>query len=172
MKAQVVTIELPQAARMMTRVEVDKTRRRLRVGFADGRVATVPVAEIEQAGRPVRLDLDRVELPDPYVILIPNSEGGTEEVPWDLVRHYADAEFTRLEQEQDELSRRALGEQLRRLREGSSLTQAELGKRAGVGRVTVARIENGRRYARTETLRRLARSLGVPLVELLAPETE
>jgi putative transcriptional regulator len=172
MKAQVVTIELPQAARMMTRVEVDKTHRRLRVGFADGRVATVPVEEIERAGRPVRLDLDRVELPDPYVILIANTEGGIEEVPWDFVRHYCDAEFTRAEQEKDELSRKALGERLRRLRGEAGLTQAELAERAGVGRVTVVRIENGKMYARTETLRRLARALGVTLADLLAPETE
>ncbi len=172
MKARIVTIELPQAARMMTRVEVDKQHRQLRVRFADGRVATVPVEEIEKAGQPVRLDLDRVELPDPYVILIANAEGDLEEVPWDFVRHYCDAEFTEAEREKDEASRQTLGRRLRRLREEAGLTQAELAQRAGVGRVTVARIENGRMYARTETLRRLARALGISLVDLLAPEPE
>ncbi len=172
MKAEVVTIELPQAARMMIRVEVDKAHRRLRVWFADGRVATVPVEDVERAGIPVQLDLDRVELPDPSVILIANTEGGIEEVPWDFVRHYCDVEFTRAEQEKAELARKALGERLRRLREAAGLTQVELAKRAGVGRVTVVRIENGRMDARTETLRRLARALGVKLADLLAPDLD
>ncbi len=172
MTAQIVTIELPQATRMMTRVQVDKVHRQLRVRFADGRVAVVPVEEIEKAGRPVRLDLDRVELPDPYVILVANTKGGIEEIPWDFVRHYCDHEFTQAAREKDELSRRVLGKRLRRLREQAGLTQAELARRAGVGRVTVVRIEKGRIYARTETLRRLARALGTSLADLLAPDSD
>jgi len=169
MKAHTVTIELPQATRMMTRVEVDKENRRLRVLFADGRIAVVPVEEIERAGKPVTLDLDTVELPDPYVILVRNTEGGLEEVPWDFVRHYCDPEFTRSERAISELSRKALGERIRRRRKEAGLTQAELAERAGVGRITVVRLENGKIDARTQTLRRIARALGVQLVDLLAP---
>ena len=172
MKAHTVTIELPQATRMMTRVEVDKEGRRLRVLFADGRIAVVPVAEVERAGKPVTLDLDTVELPDPYVILVRNTEGGLEEVPWDFVRHYCDPEFTRSEQAKAELSRKALGERIRRRRKEAGLTQAELAERAEVGRITVVRLENGKIEARTQTLRRIAGALGVmqQLVDLLAPE--
>jgi DNA-binding XRE family transcriptional regulator len=168
-KTKTVTIELPQATRMMTRVEVDPEHRQLYVRFADGRTAAVPVTEIERAGKPVTLDLSRVELPDPYVILIANTEGGVEEIPWDLVRHYCDAEFSRSEQEKDELSRQALGERIRRLRKRAGLTQAELAKRARIGRITVVRIENGQMYARVETLRRIAQALDVKLVDLIAP---
>ena len=172
LRSHIVTIELPQATRMMTRVEVDKEGRRLRVLFADGRIAVVPVAEIERAGKPVTLDLDTVELPDPYVILVRNTEGGLEEIPWDFVRHYCDPEFTRSEREKAELSRQALGERIRQRRKEAGLTQAELAKLAGVGRITVMRLEHGRIDARTETLRRIAGALGVQLVDLLAPKSQ
>ncbi len=59
-----------------------------------------------------------------------------------------------------------------KVRKGAGLTQAELAKRAGVGRITVVRLENGRIYARTETLRRITGALGVRLVDLLVPEEE
>lgn len=164
---EIKSIVLPEAARMMTRVDVDKEHRWLRVWFADGLSAIVPAEEIERAGRPVTLDLSQVKLLDPYVILIANTEGGIEEVPWDLIRHYCDAEFSRSEQRKDELSRRALGARLRRLRERAGLTQNDLADKAKVGRATISRIENGRMYAHTATLRRLAKALDIDLVDLI-----
>ncbi|MCR4404982.1 MAG: helix-turn-helix domain-containing protein [Candidatus Acetothermia bacterium] len=161
------SIVLPEATRMMTRVDVDEEHRWLRVWFADGLSAVVPAEEIERAGRPVSLDLSQVKLLDPYVILIANTEGGIEEVPWDLIRRYCDAEFSRSEQRRDELSRRALGARLRRLRERAGLTQDELAAKAEVGRATISRIENGKMYAHTATLRRLAKALNLDLVDLI-----
>lgn len=164
---EIKSILLPEAARMMTRVDVDVEQRRLRVWFADGLSAIVPAEEIEKAGKPVTLDLSEVKLLDPYVILIGNSKGGIEEVPWDLIRHFCDAGFSRSEQMKDELSRRALGARLRRLRERAGLTQNELADKAKVGRATISRIENGRMYAHTATLRRLAKALDIDLVDLI-----
>ncbi len=62
----------------------------------------------------------------------------------------------------------AVGKRLRELRESKGLTQEELGKRAGLHRVHVTQWESGR-YPdpRLETLRRLAKALGVSLGELL-----
>lgn len=166
------TIVLPEAPRMMTWVRVDRQRQELVVGFGDGRTAFIPIEEIEKAGRPVKLDLGRISLPDPSVILIGNSEGGIEEIPWDLVRHFCDPAFSRSERERAQQSRRALGARLRRWREEAGLTQQALAEQAGVGRVTISRIERGERYARTETLQRIARALQIELVELIAPLEE
>jgi DNA-binding XRE family transcriptional regulator len=164
---EIRSIVLPEAARMMTRIDVDAEHRRLRVWFADGLSAVVPVEEIEKAGKPVTLDLSEVKLLDPYVILIGNTEGGIEEVPWDFIRHFCDMEFSRSEQRKDQLSRRVLGARLRRLRERAGLTQNELADRAKVGRATISRIENGKMYAHTATLRRLAKALNINLVDLI-----
>lgn len=164
---EIKSVVLPEAARMMTRVDVDTEHRRLRAWFADGISAIVPVEEIEKAGKPVTLDLSEVKFLDPYVILIANTEGGIEEIPWDLIRHFCDAEFSHSEQMKDQFSRCALGTHLQRLREEAGLTQAELANKAKVGRATISRIENGRIYAHTVTLRRLAKALNISLVELI-----
>jgi DNA-binding XRE family transcriptional regulator len=161
------TVVLQEACKMMIRINVDKERRQLWVWFADGRLAIVPVEEIEKAGRLVTLDLDKVKLTDPYVILIGTVDGDDEEVPWDLTRHYCDSEFTLSEQEKDELSRRVLGARVRQLREDAGLSQEKLAGRAGLGRVTISRLENGERYTQTQTLKSVAEALGVTLADLL-----
>ncbi len=61
-----------------------------------------------------------------------------------------------------------IGQRVRALREAKDLTQKELGKRARLHRVQVAQVEGDRyRSPRLETLRRLAKALGVSLAELL-----
>jgi DNA-binding XRE family transcriptional regulator len=152
----------------MVRVEVDHARRLLRVWFADGSVAVVPAHKIEQAGRPVTLDLSTVRLSDPHVILIDNMDGETEEIPWDFVRHYCDAEFARSERERERCSLKALGAQVRHYRERAGLSQEELARRAKIGRITLSRIENGKLYAQTKTLSKIAAALGIGLADLIA----
>ena len=56
---------------------------------------------------------------------------------------------------------------LKARREHVALTQAELAAKAGVGRVTIARLENGA-AARLPTVRKLAEALGVKPAELMA----
>lgn len=160
-------IMLPKASRMMTKVQVDEANRQVCVMFADGVWACVPVEEIEKAGPPVALNLNRIELSDPYVLRVGTSEGDVEEIPWDFFRHYCDPAFAQSEQKRDESSREALGQRIRGLREKANLTQEQLAHKANVGRITISRIENGRLYAHTETLRRIAKALDTDLVSLL-----
>jgi len=54
------------------------------------------------------------------------------------------------------------------LRAGRGLTQAELAKRAGIGRVTLVRIEAGQQDATVSTLAAIARALRVPIWGLFA----
>lgn len=57
---------------------------------------------------------------------------------------------------------------LRVWRDLRGLTQAALAERAGVGRVTVAEIETGRKQGSVATLRALADALGITLDDLAA----
>jgi mRNA interferase RelE/StbE len=59
---------------------------------------------------------------------------------------------------------------LRVWRDLRGLTQAALAERAGVGRVTVAEIETGRKQGSVATLRALADALGVTLDDLAHPQ--
>ena len=57
---------------------------------------------------------------------------------------------------------------VKRLREERKLTQAQLGKRAGVTEAYISMLEGGqRKNPSLPTLRKLARALGVPVTELL-----
>lgn len=57
---------------------------------------------------------------------------------------------------------------LRRLREAAPMTQGELAQAAGVGRITVARLEAGKGEARPSTIRALAKALGTTAAALMA----
>ncbi len=62
---------------------------------------------------------------------------------------------------------KTLGTRIRELREARNLTQEALADAAGIGRVTLVRIENGEQSPRFETLVALAQALGRPIQELL-----
>lgn len=67
----------------------------------------------------------------------------------------------------DYLNRLLNGESaLRVYRDLRGMTQAVLAEKAGVGRVTVAEIETGRKQGSVATLRALANALGVSLDDL------
>ena len=57
---------------------------------------------------------------------------------------------------------------LREFREASFLSQGELAERAGLARLSVSRIENGRVRPRMWTFRRLTETLGIEPAELVA----
>jgi transcriptional regulator with XRE-family HTH domain len=62
-----------------------------------------------------------------------------------------------------------LAANLRRLRVAARISLSELARATGAGKATLSDIENGRGNPTVDTLTTLARSLGVPVVELLAP---
>jgi transcriptional regulator with XRE-family HTH domain len=61
---------------------------------------------------------------------------------------------------------------MKRLREERVLSQRELASMAGLTQMTVWRIENGYRDARPQTIRKLARVLGVEPKELVKKEDQ
>lgn len=58
---------------------------------------------------------------------------------------------------------------LREVRERVLVTQAELSQRSGVAEATISRLESGRQEARISTVRKIAKALGVPASDLMAP---
>ena len=63
--------------------------------------------------------------------------------------------------------RQTLGHRIRRLRNSAGLTQVALAGAAGIGRVTLVRLEKGEHTPRYKTLSAVARVLGVDVSELL-----
>ena len=66
------------------------------------------------------------------------------------------------------MSPRRIGRVLKRLREKEGLSQAALEKKSGVGHGYISQIEAGeKKNPGIETLKKIARALGVPVTELL-----
>lgn len=164
------TILLKNAEMMMATLEVDPDRRVIKVCFVDGQCGEIPAEAIEGSGRPVCLDLNRVSLPNPYVILIGvKGQSEPEEVPWDFARHFCDPEFEAQERRKDDTHRKRLGERIKRLREQHGFSQDRLAAKAGIGRITLSRIETGHEQSpRFDTLERIAEALDVGLEEMLS----
>lgn len=59
-----------------------------------------------------------------------------------------------------------IGDHLRELREGKSLSQGDIEKRTGLLRCYISRVENGHTVPAIETLEKMARALEVPLYQL------
>ena len=64
----------------------------------------------------------------------------------------------------------AFPDNLRRVRLGQFLSQAELARRSGVHALTITRLESGRTAPSTRTVRALAQALGISPAELATPE--
>ena len=155
------TVLVKNANRMMT-AAVPK-RNGIHLTFADGRSGLVPFADLPEVGD--QSNLESIELPNPYAVMLTNRQGGTVEVPWDLARHYCDPSYRPRVETVAAAGRQAIGSRIRGLREVAGMTQVELSSRSGIGRVTLVRIENGEQSPRYETLIALSRSLGLPLAD-------
>ena len=151
------------ADRMMTSANPKKDG--IHLTFADGCRGIIPFAdlpEIEDLS-----NLESIELPSPYAVMLRNRQGDTVEIPWDFARHYCEPSYRPRVQTVAAAGRQSIGSRIRRLREAAGMTQEEMSSRAGIGRVTLVRIENGEQSPRYETLIALSGALGRPLAELL-----
>ena len=155
------------ADRMMTRARALSGG--VEVTFADGRSGVVPYGHtrgIEEE------ELSGVELPSPYEMVLSTAKGESVEIPWDFARGYCDPSYRSRAEATASRGRQTLGRRIRRLRREIGMTQERLAEAAGIGRVTLVRIENGEQSPRFETLSALADALGRPATSLLMDDGE
>ena len=159
------TTLVKNAERMMSSASVLEDG--IELTFVDGCSGLIPfgdLPEISEGG-----GLKDLELPTPYELVLTTVRGDQSEIPWDFARHYCDPTYRPLIEAQARQARESLGGRIRERREAAGLTQAELSFRAGVGRVTLTRIEKGEHSPRTETLTAIARALEVEVADLILP---
>jgi len=132
------------------------------VRFADEHEGVVPLGALALPGQ-----VDRVVVPRPHVIEIHLTNGAVEEVPWDFARDFVDEHYRARSEAATAAARLAFAERLRALRAERGVTQQVLANRAGLSRVSIARIETGEQLPRYRTLVALAGALGLPLDRLL-----
>ena len=156
MAAGRLVARVKNAERIMTQATVTETG--IEIAFADGCRGIVPfsaIPEVENAA-----NLTAIDLPNPYLVNIRDAGGETVELPWDFVRHYCDSSYRPKAEVVAAAGTRALGQRIRTLRKAAEMTQSGLSGAAGIGRVTLVRIESGEQSPRYETLLAIARALG------------
>lgn len=151
------------ADRMMTAARASEHG--IELAFADGCRGLIPFSELPEIGS--MSNLQALELPTPFEMVLRNRKGETVELPWDFARHYCDPMYRPRIGAVAAAGRSSLGQRVRRLRESTGMTQGSLAEAAGVGRVTLVRIENGEQSPRYETIVALANALGRPTADLL-----
>lgn len=139
----------------------------LDVAFADGARGTVPWPSIPEIG--ALEDLMGIDLPNAYELILTSQAGDTVELPWDFLRSFCDPSYRQRSEASAERGRRSLGQRIRQLRKETKMSQEDLASSAGIGRVTLVRIEKGEQSPRYETLLALATALGRQPAELITP---
>ena len=100
-------------------------------------------------------------------MILETTQGETVEIPWDFARHYCDASYRPAVEAMAMRGRHTLAQRIRRLRNAAGLSQDALAREAGIGRVTLVRLEKDEQTPRYKTLGAIARALGVDVSDLL-----
>ena len=137
----------------------------IELSFADGASGLIPYSALPEVGE--RAALSALNLPNPYEMVLETAQGETVEIPWDFARHYCDASYRPTVEAIAMRGRHTLGQRIRRLRQSAGLSQDALARAAGIGRVTLVRLEKGEQSPRFKTLGAISRALGVGVSELL-----
>ena len=139
----------------------------IELAFVDGCSGLIPFSDLPEVAEGG--GFRDLELPTPYEMILTMVSGERSEIPWDFARHYCDPTYRPRIEAQARQARADLGGRIRERRETAGWTQVELSSRAGIGRVTLARIEKGEHSPRTETLTEIARALGAEVEDLILP---
>jgi DNA-binding XRE family transcriptional regulator len=161
-----LAVQLKDADRMM--VSARALDSGLELAFADGCSGVVPYSDLPEIG--TISGLEDLELPNPYEVILRSRRGEVVELPWDFVRNYCEPSYRPRAEAQAAKGRNSLGRRIRSLREAANLTQEALASAAGIGRVTLVRLENGDQSPRYETLLALAKAMNLEPAELLGAE--
>jgi DNA-binding XRE family transcriptional regulator len=162
------TVKVANADRMI--VAVVLSDKGIDTTFADGSKGTVPFKDIPEVGN--HSNLKSVELPNPYEVILTTPQNEQVELPWDFVRHYCDRTYRPKMELIAAEGRQVLGTRVRAFREDAGLTQEALAQAAGIGRVTLVRLENGKHVPKLGTLRAIAKILERPVEDLLTGHEE
>jgi DNA-binding XRE family transcriptional regulator len=157
------TVLVANADRMVTQARSGKDGIELK--FADGAEGLIPFSDIPEIGEASKLA--SIEIPNPYLIALTSRAGDVAEVPWDFGRHYCDASYRQRVEGLAASGRQSIGERIRALRDEAGMTQQALASAAGIGRVTLVRIERGEQSPRYDTLAGLAKALDRSVADLV-----
>src|SRR2546428_7625637 len=121
------------ADRMMTAAAAGKDG--IHLTFADGCSGVIPFKDLPEVKS--ASNLRSLELPNPYELVVTDSEGASHEIPWDFARHYCDPAYRPRLEAVAKRGRMSLGARIRQMRTAAGMTPSDLASTAGFGRGTL-----------------------------------
>jgi len=160
---QTVVAFLKGAERFIVQAEL--TSKLIKVHFADGFVAKVPLREIHGLPGPIT----DVSVPGPLGVVV-HSGKAKEALPWDWLRAFGDNDFVAQARARSKASAARVGERIRKGRTDLGWSQSALADKCGVDRTTIARAESGEQVPSYPTVVALARAFELSTAELMLDE--
>ena len=158
------------AISLLAEVAYVESMRVLVVGFMNGRVYAVPLAELEgvDASAVTAVSLGS----DGYAAVIEQRSGSRLEVPWDVVLYHAEPEYPFHKHKNGPNdgtpSQHAIGERVRVERLKRHWRLADLSARTGIKIPNLSRLEKGRHRPSLDTLERVAGAFDLSVAALLS----
>lgn len=125
----------------------------IEITFAYGRSGVIPFGDIRGIDQE---RLEGIELPSQHELILRATTGESVDIPWEFARHYCDPAYREQSEAAASHGRSRMANRVRDLRKQAGLTQEQLANAAGIGRVTLVRIENGSYSPRFRTRAALA----------------
>jgi DNA-binding XRE family transcriptional regulator len=138
------------------------------VTFDSGKEYTLPRSslEVDDGSDLVSIQVDRRR----FFFRVNQVSGNRYEVPWDRVLHEAEPSYRYFRGREGRIHKiREIGKTIRKVREERGLSQAQLARASGMMRANISRIEAARHSPTLESLERIAKTLKVPLADLIVP---
>lgn len=148
---------------------VQLTDNKLEVEFQDDCAGTISEEELDLPFSPQTIDEDHFDQKDGLEVKLINDDEA-EVLPWDFLRAKIDSEYRGRQREKQKKELKALGKRLKNFRKAEGLNQEELAQRAGIGRVTLSRLERGKQEPRFQTLMNLASAMDISFQKLITEE--
>jgi DNA-binding XRE family transcriptional regulator len=108
----------------------------------------------------------RVEPETRGCLLVPTQQGTVEEIPGDVIRMIGDADYRAYIVDLASMWAARIGRHLAAVRKNRGLTQEAVAKAAGLGRVSLAKVETGRVEPSFSTVVKLLAAMGARVQDL------
>lgn len=142
----------------------------LMVEFKDGLEGELSFEDLEVSSPIESIDPEHLNSTDGREVKVIYENGKEEVFPWDYFRYEIDTEYRNQQKKTKDKELENLGKRVRRFRKARGLNQEDVANRAGIGRTTLSRLENGKQYPRFKTLMSIASALDIPFQKLMVEE--
>ena len=142
----------------------------IQIKFRDGLAGEISFEDLDVDASIRKIDEAHLEATDGLEVKF-IYEGEKQEVfPGDFFRYELDENYRNKQQDTKSRELEKLGRRVKQFRKARGINQADLATRAGIGRTTLSRLENGKQFPRFQTLMSIAGALDISFQKLMIEE--